>query len=319
VETQIGKQLVELIGPLPRSESQFKSRMRFHQAWWRVAVLLMDSGLYPGKPDERIGSMLPYTDDLSQNFLSESAFAAYLATKSERAEYAAGMFNEQRLLNNLLSSQPLCFNFFGPLKLDKQFASAVLRAWIPEIAEVTDVWFEHAPKENYTRDNSAFDVAFRYSTMDGKKALFGIECKYTDSFSAKEYDTDTYQALFNERRTSFIKDYPEYTRSRYNQLFRNQLIAEALLSKGQYDVVTTGLFCHPDDKAATTIGTEFQGMLEEGATRFRIVTYLDFIGSLQKLELDAVQRAWTMKLWARYCGMELSEAAYHEHCAPPGE
>jgi hypothetical protein len=155
--------------------------------------------------------------------------------------------------------------------------------------------FEFAPSENYIEDHTAFDVAVQYLTTDERKGLFGLECKYTDSFSAKEYDTAAYRSVFEERRGSFRRDYLDYIGNRYNQLFRNQLIAESLILHRQYDVVTTGLFCHQDDKSAMGIGGEF------------------------RMDISAERREWTALLWARYGALALSEAAFRSYSAPRAE
>jgi hypothetical protein len=48
-------------------------------------------------------------------------------------------------------------------------------------------------------------------------------------------------------------------------------------------------------------------MLRDGEKRFKIITIQDFIGMAQKLELDWDTRVWTMLVWARYSGNELSD------------
>lgn len=88
---------------------------------------------------------------------------------------------EERLFNNLLSSQPLCFNFFGELSADPAFGLAVLKSYYPELTKLRRVIFEYAPAENYTEDHSAFDVAFEVESGD-KLGLIGWECKYTARF-----------------------------------------------------------------------------------------------------------------------------------------
>ena len=85
--------------------------------------------------------------------------------------------------------------------------------------------FEYAPVENYTKDNSAFDIAFEVEENE-KVGLVGWECKYTDTFSATEYGKPSYKELFS-KSDSFIGDYEELKKSMTNQLFRNQLIEEA--------------------------------------------------------------------------------------------
>ena len=106
-----------------------------------------------------------------------------------------------------------------------------------------NVIFEYAPTERYTDDNSAFDIAFEVK-IGNQHGLIGLECKYTDSFSTKEYDKPAYQDIYH-KSSSFAANYDELKASKYNQLFRNQLIAEALIQKNKYvnkETLTTFLF-----------------------------------------------------------------------------
>jgi len=142
-----------------------------------------------------------------------------------------------------------------------------------------------------------------------------LECKYTDTFSTKEYDKPEYRDIYFNSNV-FEETYECFISSRFNQLFRNQLIAEALVQnrkkrKGKkYDYVITGLFCHADDKAIE-VGKEFQGMLEDGDNIFKIITYQDFIETIQKQDIAWEKRELSMMLWARYCGDILSENMYN--------
>jgi hypothetical protein len=223
------------------------------------------------------------------------------------------MIDERRLFNNLLTSQSLCFNFWGEAKMDFVFARDLISCWIDGVAEVTEVFFEYAPKENYTTDNSAFDIAIGFKTAEGRVGLFGLECKYTDNFSRKAYGEkgqakeQTYRGIYDQNRSMFIREYDEYADKTFNQLFRNQLIAASLVEHKHYDFVITGLFCHQDDEHGKSIGTDFQKKLGNGSKIFKIITYEDFIRCVQKLEIGWERRQWSMLLWARYCGTELSK------------
>jgi len=299
----------KLIGNLP-VENGFKKRMRFHQAWWRAFVLAEKPGSHPVRKNETLGSTILNGDVTYKNFLSENIIKVVRKTTQDRDMNNSGIMEEDRLFNNLLSSQPLCFNFFGELKTDLSLALQVLKPFYPDFTKVVDVKFEFAPSNNYTNDNSAFDVAFE--VMTGKqKGLLGIECKYTDSFSPKEYDKEAYRRIYKLGKDKvFIAPYKKFTAGKYNQLFRNQLMGEALVQNKEYDFVLTGLFCHPDDNGAQKTGTEFQGMLNDGKSKFQVITYRDYLESIQQLRISWELRELSMLLWARYCGMKLSEEVF---------
>ncbi len=300
--------LRNLIGALP-SDNNFKKRMRFHQGWWRAFVLAEEEGKRPTKKDEVVCSTILNGQVSEKNFLSPKIIKAVRRTIEERKEVNAGILEEDRLFNNLLSSQPLCFNFFGELKIDTGLALQVLRQFWPELTEVQRVLFEFAPKENYTNDNSAFDVAFEVMT-NSQNGLIGLECKYTDTFSKTEYDKPEYRDIFDKGSGKvFLAEYDSFKSAKFNQLFRNQLMAQSLVQNDCYQFVYTGLFCHQDDEDATQTGGKFQQMLKEGSSAFKVITYRDFIKTLQSLEITWEQRELSMLLWARYCATQLSDCA----------
>lgn len=298
---------LQLVGTIP-NETGFRKRARFHQGWWRAFVLNEPEGANPARQEDRVCNTIRAGETSGKNFLSSASLQSVEETRLERMDYQAGLFNEDRLFNNLLSSQPLAFNFFGPLKQDSTLATMVLKPFLPEGSIVTGVFFEFAPKEKYSGDNSAFDVAIEFET-GSKKGLLGLECKYTDSFSVKEYSKESYRTIF-AASPRFGQPYESFISSRFNQLFRGQLIAESLVQNGKYDFVLTGLFCFQDDVGAIEIGNEFQGMLNDGKKYFQVITYADFVAALQKLDISWEMREWSMLLWARYCGLKMSDELF---------
>lgn len=302
-------EILKLIGNLPKEEG-FKKRMRFHQGWWRAFVLAENEGIHPARKSEKIANTIEDGQINHKNFLSENIHKAVMQTIQERQSERSGLLEENRLFNNLLSSQPLCFNFFGELKIDTQLALLVLKQFWPEITKVKQVIFEYSPVQNYTKDNSAFDVAFE--VMSGlRKGLIGLECKYTDTFSPKVYDKQEYREIYTQsNRQVFKSTYEELISSKFNQLFRNQLIAEALIQNDQFDFVHTGLFCHQQDTSAIQTANEFQRMLINHGSAFKVITYQSYLEKLQRLDISWETRELSMLLWARYCGIQLSQQAF---------
>ncbi|WP_052670535.1 PGN_0703 family putative restriction endonuclease [Draconibacterium sediminis] len=294
------------IGPQSPSDNQLQKRLRLHQSWWRTFVLGEESGPHPMRSGETVGSSISGGEQSFSNFLDEYAIRAVKETLEQRNNKSKGMINEKRLFNNLLSSQPLCFNFFGRLKYNLNMATKVLQYFYPAIKNVTAIHFEFAPNAARNNDNSAHDVAIEFISGDGKNGLIGLESKYSEPFSPKVYRNDKYKRLFDES-AAFSADYDKVTGTKYNQLFRNQLILESALQNGAYDVVYSGLFCYEKDDNATTKGLAFQNMLKDGENRFKIITFTDFISTIQKQEIDEETREWSILLWARYCGIRLSE------------
>jgi hypothetical protein len=113
-----------------------------------------------------------------------------------------------------------------------------------------------------------------------------------------------YHPIYYVNRNRFPDDYLTYVRNpHYNQLFRNELLAV----QSKYDFVVTGLFCHHYDKETVNAGTEFQKKIGNGKNDFILVTYADYFERIQRLELTWKQREFIMLLWARYCGLQLSD------------
>jgi hypothetical protein len=299
--------LSEQVGNLP-SEPQRKRRLRFHQGWWRAFVLGEPAGPHPLRAGETVCNVISGGKESGKNFFGPGTADAVAATLDERTRESGGKIDERRLFNNLLSSQPLVFNFFGPLRQDLALATQVVRALFPGIDAVTAVKFEFAPKGWV--DNSAFDVALEVMAQ-GRKGLIGLECKFTEPFSPTEYDTAGYREIATVC-SAFDVPYEDCIKSEFNQLFRNQLIAERLVQKEEYAFRMTGLFCEPGDEGAIATGRAFRGMIKDGESSFHIVTYAKFIEALQMLPLTWTQREWSMMLWARYCGLGLSAGAFNE-------
>jgi hypothetical protein len=282
--------------------------MRFHQGWWRAFVLAEDPGLHPRDPERTICSTVLNGEISGSNFLTPRISEAVKRTLDERVDRGKGLVEEGRLFNNLLSSQPLVFNFLGELKLDLEFATRVVTLLFPDVDRVSSVIFEFAPERNYTGDNSAFDAAFEVGNHQGK-GLIGLECKYTDSFSPEEYDKPEYRQIYDDSK-NFVARYEDLIASEFNQLFRNQLLAEALTINGEYDFTYTGLLCHPEDDKALHIANRFRAAVKDGEMKFSVFTYWDLIETMQKSATNRHQRELSMLLWARYLGTQLSERAF---------
>jgi len=104
--------------------------MRLHQSKFRAHQLKVDFGYGPTvSSKKRYGNMLKTEDgNRGLNFLDPKIFKAV----KKRIAKRGGAVETFRLLNNMLSSQPLCFNFFNMFGLmddDTELA--------------TDLWRKH--------------------------------------------------------------------------------------------------------------------------------------------------------------------------------
>ncbi len=310
--------LLKIIGNIPNDKDSWTKRNRFHQSWWRTFVLNLPQGDHPIKKGEKIANTIP--NDTDKNFLNENIKKAVYETLREREQQKGkGIIDVNRLKNNLLSSQPLAFNFFGEFKFNLDLALIFIQKIIPEITKVNKVMFEFGDVNGILTDNSAFDIALEVQKNEDK-GIIGFECKYTDTFSDKLYGYTTddkrfevYKKLFDHSVNHFKDNYFSYVGNKdLNQLFRNELIAQSLQTK-DYKFVITGLFCSDKDKYAIETGNIFKNKIVNSDEHFIILTFQEFIKYFQQMELSWEQRELSMLLWSRYCGLELSENIFAEN------
>ncbi|MBV71167.1 MAG: hypothetical protein CMH52_07425 [Myxococcales bacterium] len=116
------------------------------------------------------------------NYLTETIRTVVRREVDDPVHAQGKLFGRPRIYNNLLSSQPLCFNLFAELSVDLDLASAVLSELSHgRIARVTAIDFEFSPGRgdlSYTGDRSAFDVYVQFDTPQGGLGFLGIEVKY---------------------------------------------------------------------------------------------------------------------------------------------
>jgi hypothetical protein len=166
--------------------TDFRRRMRYHQARWREAkgypVGSQPIAPSPGDPSRPVGSRLPldYARKTGANFLTVGALDAARARSSITEPHQS--FDHQRLWADLLWSPALALNLFGDLACDLELADSVLRAWVPDTpGTVSSVRFAHSPGRldpGYLNSLRAFDAVFVLDLGDGKEGIVGFDTKY---------------------------------------------------------------------------------------------------------------------------------------------
>ena len=145
-----------------------------------------------------------------KNFLTEDAFN--YAKKRVDPEYKKPYetIEADRLFNNLLSSQPMAFNLFCPLRQmleeSPETATNVIKAALPSypIHRVTEVELEFIPKnyEDLTGDKSAMDAIIRFEDAAGKRGFIAVETKYSENLGTNiAYDRDNEGNKIPRRQT----------------------------------------------------------------------------------------------------------------------
>jgi hypothetical protein len=282
-------------------DSDYSSFARLLQSKWRENKLKL--------PFSNYGNFLPadIARETKANFLTDK-----IRTLVQYELYRKGIFKklikEDRMWENLLSSQPLCFNLFGELHFDHKLATKYFSKLFPErIDIVTEILFEHSPgrrNKKYTGDRSAFDVFIEYSRGD-LKGFIGIEVKYTESLKEESADTanknfkEHYETLTNQcgifisDSTNILKHPP------LSQIWRDHLLSIA--TKQDYDEGFF-VFLFPAKNKNCQVGVDnyknFLAFDNEEQNGFYPRHLEDFINTLS--EIDTAD--WIKELKERYIG-----------------
>ena len=306
------------LGPQSDRGSAFERRMRAHQSWWRAYVLRAGAGPGPSAGGDVYGSYLaPDAAEAGANFLSDEIFEV------ARERIAAGPGVERyRCLHNLLSSQPMCFNLFGPLVRDRDLAARLVDRIVPvTVSAVSDVRIEYAPTpaDQYTGDRSSFDAFIEYVDQEGQRGFIGVETKLTERFSAKHY------AKASRPRYGELTDAPGAPWRRdaaarvdevaWNQLWRNHMLVEAVRKHPEVPHGAQGWLAvvhHPADPECTRAVAGYGELLTEPD-----VCLLDW--SLERVAAawrPAVEgtrhEQWLDAFHRRYVDMSASDGAWQE-------
>ncbi|MCB9737711.1 MAG: hypothetical protein H6747_00470 [Deltaproteobacteria bacterium] len=225
----------------PRTdEIPFQRRARLLQALWREEQRL-PVGTMRGKPRGAVVEM-PFAKESLCAFLTPTVREAVRREVLDVRRAKGKMFGRPRIFNNLLSSQPLCFNLFGELAADLDLASKVMADMTNgKVARVTDVSFEFSPGRGdpkYTGDRSAFDVFVSYEPAEttASRGFIGVEVKYHEGLGDKEADhrarydaVASMMGVFKPDRLADLKRRP------LEQIWRDHLLAGALKAVDGYD------------------------------------------------------------------------------------
>lgn len=218
--------------------SGFRRRARVLQSMWREERDY-PIGLHRGNP---LGSRLamPWARETLNNYLTDTIRSVVRREVLDATRSAGKLYAKPRIFNDLLSSQPLCFNLFAELQQDLELASAVFRTLTAgRIAQVTAIEFEYSPGRGdprYTGDNSAFDVYVTYETSVGKGGFAGIEVKYHENLQgAPARHRPRYNEVANAMGCFDAESLSRLQRQPLQQIWRDHLLAGAHLPVDNFD------------------------------------------------------------------------------------
>ena len=284
-------------------DTRFRANARLLQALWREQQNLPLTSHLDKKTKKRrpLGSLISTKNALQGiNFITPAI--AQLAKRELVYREEGALYDEARLWANLLSSQPLCFNLFGGLKLNLELATAFFQALFPaQVHEVRELYFEHSPgRDNpaYTTDKTAFDVLVTGTTPNEALLFIAIEVKYSESMNEPalpilpRYDELSERSgLFKDHAHAALRNPP------LQQLWREHLLSHAMIEQGPY---RQGIFAmvYPaqNTSCVAAIRKYQQHLITPAPLDFIAVTLEDCLATLSTLGDSATAQA----LHARY-------------------
>ncbi len=299
------------LGPQYAQDNFLAQRMRKHQSWYRANELNLPYGAGPGPNDTSLyGNMLTRVDgEAGLNFLSPEIFEVV----KDRIVQGGGAVERYRLLHNMLSSQPMCFNLFGPLVRDRILAKTLLETLVPEkISEVTLVKIEWSPMPacEYLNDHTAFDAFIEYRTIDGQLFGLGIETKLSEPFSQKVYDRPEYRRWMQHSDAPWLPEsWNNVQAIDHNQLWREHLLAVAMYTRpgSTYEQVRLMLVHHALDIECEKKYSNYKKLLKDGDDTFFSLSLDQIVARWLSVVKRDDQVNWLKSFEKRYVDLVLSQ------------
>jgi hypothetical protein len=174
-------------------ENPWQQRARLMQALWReergypIGLRGGDGPLGADPLGTRLA--MPAAQQQLWNFLTPTIGRHVVKAVANKVKDCA-VIQEPRIWEDLLSSQPLCFNLFAELADDLAIATEALgHLWPSRIGEVTKIRFEYSPgrlNPRYLNNRSAADVFIEHTTPTGGRSFIAIEVKYHEDLSGRK-------------------------------------------------------------------------------------------------------------------------------------
>ena len=240
-------------------------------------------------------------DGCWKNFLTEDAFKHANERVENRQKYET--IEKDRLFNNLLSSQPMAFNLFCPLRqiLEKspETATRVIKAALPDypIHEVTGVELEFIPGnyKDLTGDKSAMDAIIKFKDKDGKDGFIAVETKYSENLgtNASYKKDDSGKKTPRPQCVKAIKELQCFTpdaekdimegNTPLTQIYRNFLLSEMYGLHGETEELQSfSIILAPEQHPTTE--TELKSLVDNLSDGYKAkikdVTLEDFVNAI---------------------------------------
>lgn len=300
----------EKFGYIPKSDKNDLHKIRSR----------MLQGIYRNQKNEYSYCNYVDSNDCHINFMRNERLNNEAAEEYAEIKNSGRLTDEKRLCQNLLSSQPLAFNIFLPLKWDNyELVTDIFKGLYPflKIQRITSIKLEYVPGDEngedsrlISTDKSCFDIFIEFVTVENEKSCIGIEAKYTEPFSNTDFNKATgdkkqryIDAISNFNRQFDIQYKEKYLNPTYNQLFRNQLIVEEVKQKTDYqNCIQIVLFSSEDTKCVDAING-FKEMIKLDNS-FSDLTIETLLKKLIETDTDKDRKELFNQVYDRYCNYE---------------
>lgn len=294
-----------------RADSAYKVASRQHEVWFREEVL--------GASEGKIVNWL--TDDDAaelKNFVpafhDEIEDALYKHFKRKPKDPA--------LMNDMLSSKCVPWNFFVPMMTDMEAASNVIGDMLGFSTPIRINNWEIERTSKDLADRTAYDMYIEYETADGLKGVAGIEVKYTEegySISENEYarmkdPNSRYSVVTRESGCFKSNDPMQFNNPGFIQIWRNHMLGLALLQKKNTDKVDIfhSVTLYPSGNTHFASSGTHKGSLElyselltdKGKETIVPVTYEHLLDLITKYYNSAKYKEWIDYMKVRYVSMK---------------
>ncbi len=262
----------------------FQWRARLLQSLWREEEGL-DAGEYRGKiRGARL--VMPEAKESLSNYLTPRIREVVRREVEDPIRAQGKLYGRPRIYDNLLSSQPLCFNLFGELTLDLELATKALREMSSgRIDRVVAIDFEYSPGRGdtrYTGDRSAFDVYVRYRTPADQSGFVGIEVKYHEGLDDPVADHRSRYDEVAAQMNCFLSDQIPRLRERpLQQVWRDHLLVGAHQFVDQFDDAFFAFLFPEGNTACSNAVEQYQQCLSESSS-FQGWTLEQLVACLKK-------------------------------------
>jgi hypothetical protein len=265
--------------------SPFQRRARILQAIWREEQGL-GCGTHRG---ELLGSRLvmPDAQQSLANYLTERTRDTVWAEVNDPAQSSGKLYGKPRIFNDLLSSQPMCFNLFAELRFDLALASSVVQEMTGgRFTEVSAVKFEYSPGRRdprFTEDNSAFDVFLQCTTRSRGAGFIGIEVKYHENLrDPASSHKSRYEQIAAQMGCFIPEAAPRLQKAPLQQIWRDHLLVGSLQRHTKDCDDALFVVLHPqDNKHVHDAVAGYRACLSD-ASSFDSWTLEKFVGTMKK-------------------------------------